>query len=534
MWTKLSSWSVRLIWMIFLLVMVIITLSANIRFSELITHYITPMKMYWGFVALIGGIVLLGLFGKRIVHFLQNGFVPWISKHIYGVLIGMTALSLGLRALWISVFRVVGFEDDYAGYHERATSFAQGIFPQDNFVGLFPHTFGFPYILSFVYRVFGSSTLVPAIFNMVLIVLCIALFLLLFPPKQYPVRTFLFVTVFGLWPSFIFYVLVPNTEYFYMFLWLVIMVVLKQVGKTQSVGKECGLSVLFGFLLSSCNYVRPVGNVLMIAFLVSALFLLMKPWWRKGLMVGLVFVAYYLTAQWFNHQVGVKAQTEVATLPIGFAFYVGMNPNPIGGELGLWNMDDAGEFGILARQVNDPQKSQNLAIESGMDRLKKIVKDKELSHFLYLKTRTAWGTDHWAMHYSAYQVETHPKDEKSVALMAKLYEKLIIIGDFIYTVFLILVTIVLGRHFWKDRGRSIGFLSLQCALLVIGTYLMLLFVESDPRYHLPALLAIFVLVAEALDPGKVEARVGLDRKGKSLIGKNGRKGNTPRGVNLRN
>jgi hypothetical protein len=511
MLVKASNAVSNLIWVVFIGVLSIMTVIANIRlFENILQQRLTGTRMVVIAAILCCGLIVLFLFRRRLYAVFQHHLLPWIGRNIYFLLFAVIVLSLGLRIVWVYQFPILGFEDDYAAYHDRASNYALGNYPPDDFVGLFPHVFGFSYVLGFVYKLLGSSIMTAAVFNIFLFVCSVVLLMLLFPPRQYPIRSLILVAVFAFWPAFIYYILVPNTECLFIALWLLILYIQKLVVHSSSVIQEIGLAVLLGGLLAGNNFIRPISNILIIAFILSLILIMIrKHICRKLLIIAVMIGCYYVCTLFINQGISAKAHIQTATLPIGFAFYAGMNPNPMGEEMGLWNLEDAGKFSDMVAQYKDTQLAQNAALQAGYTRLQNIVHDHQLLHFFYLKIRTAWGTDHWAIRYAAYQIETHPLHPEEWDQLQKIYSPLIAAGDVIYTAFLILVTLMVGYHFVKYR-RTIGrFISFNCALLVIGTFLMLLFVESDPRYHLPGLLALMVIAVEL---------IGSQANGKSVDG----------------
>lgn len=58
------------------------------------------------------------------------------------------------RLLVISLFTVFP-KDDFKFYHTLASALAEGHVAGSNYISLFPHTFGYPAVLSLIYRIFG-------------------------------------------------------------------------------------------------------------------------------------------------------------------------------------------------------------------------------------------------------------------------------------------------------------------------------------------------------------------------------------------
>jgi hypothetical protein len=495
---KLSELLSKWIWILFFIVLMVITIIANIKFFENIVQHFSMMIVAALCTVLVYLLLLIILSRKQIIRFIEKLRVPeLISKHVYTLLSIVILISFAVRVAWLYVFEITGFDSDFLGYHERAVNVAMGLFPRDEYAAMFPHVYGFSYLLGMVYKVFGSAVVVSQVLNLVLFAAAIGLILCLFPPKRQPVSSFISVAILGFWPSNIYFNLIANTETAFITLWLLITVILKLFLQSKKLPQALGFTAVLMLLLAICNFIRPISMILLIAFFMIVWISVQHLQVVKKIAITLVAIAvYYSGVSIIHHDISSKIQLEAAGLPIGFNLYVGTNPIKRGEDIGLWNVEDGAEMQGLFNEYQDAQKAHDLILGKGLTRINDTINSHRLLNFLYLKIKTAWGTESWALKLVDLHLENHARNHASSTLFSQLLNGLTALGDLLYVGFLTITTLLVCIQFKRWRIHSLSLTSFFCALFLIGIFLMLLVVESAPRYHVPGIMALLIIAAE--------------------------------------
>jgi len=496
MYHKTTNVLTKSVMAIFCLVMILITVMSSIKLVENVYQYV-------GLIASIIAIVLLGAAAlllyrspRKIRHALR-GVIAFLTRRVSLLLAIVIGLALALRIGWLLEFNISEYLHDYLGYHERAMGYVDGQFPRDEYAALFPHVFGYSYFLSAVYGLFGSSVYAVQGLNLVLFLATATLLLCLFPPRQQPIQALTVTAVYGFWPSLIYYTILPNTESVFIFILVLAIFVQKKLIEVKSIPQEFGLSLALGFVLACCNFIRPISMVLLIAFCLTLfLFIHGKKVWRRMLIALIVIGVYFSSVSLFHDGIGRKIGLQTATFPIGFNVFVGTNPVKMGEDLGLWNEGDSVKLAQTFKELQNAQAAHDAMLELGIERLKGTADAGGLLEFIFLKMKTAWGTESWSLKLTDFHVENYAQNEGASGLLKKLYDGLIAGGDVVYTLFMLSIAILVIKRMRNSKLLPPNGTALFSALFVIGVFLMLVLVESDPRYHVPAIVAIFVLLGE--------------------------------------
>jgi hypothetical protein len=498
----------RSIWIILMIVAVLIALAANTKFLQNIYQYVgLPLTIICGLLA-AGGIWAITYCVKHdkwMVPLLKSWGRRLAAKPLF-VTIAVVSFSILVRGLWLYTFQISQFESDFEAYFERAVSYAAGIYSVDDYSALFPHVFGFSYVLGAVMKLAGTTMLVSQLFNVALYILSIVLLWFLFPAARYPGRYLFCLFVISLWPSLIYFNTFANTEYMFIFCFLLFLLVLKATFKgafTAPLPKMAALTALLLLITAFSNFVRPIGSILVIIFILAVL-LSPGPWRliQRGVLLLTGLVIYVGLSSLLNGFVSDHIQLQAAKMPIGFNVFVGTNPDMQGEDLGLWNAGDSQALGLVYNELGDAQATHDVMLDRSWERLRHWFGSGQGVFFLANKIKTAWGTDGWALQLIDAHMASYSKDAGAHQLYNKLHFKLLGLGDLLYTVFLTAAACVLFVKLRRCGFKPDGMVPLAAALFLIGTFLMLLLVESAPRYHVPGFIALLLAIAGPPDETK--------------------------------
>ena len=252
---------------------------------------------------------------------------------------------------------------------------------------MFPHVIGYPYVLSFFYKLFGSHVLVAQLANILFSCGIAVMVYRIGTEFMDGAGAFLAAAIWVLWPSQVFYTLLVVSETVYTFMVLVFMYFfLKAASKKEAKSyftKLCSFAVFLslGGLLSLCSAIRPFGPILLIACAIYY-FIIPRPGLKNlklkvPLYITMVF-GYMLLSSLINSSISAKIGRSIAARPIGFNLYVGLNSN----HAGSWNGSDAREFGDLMRNADYsaqdrqhfPAKAISRVKENGRGNIRLLVR----------------------------------------------------------------------------------------------------------------------------------------------------------------
>jgi hypothetical protein len=290
----------------------------------------------------------------------------------HAVIIAMTVLP---RTVWILLVQAEP-QSDFRSYHLVASAIARGQTVLENYISVFPHVIGYPYVLSFFYKLFGSHVLVAQLANILFSCGIAVMVYRIGTEFMDGAGAFLAAAIWVLWPSQVFYTLLVVSETVYTFMVLVFMYFfLKAASKKEAKSyftKLCSFAVFLslGGLLSLCSAIRPFGPILLIACAIYY-FIIPRPGLKNlklkvPLYITMVF-GYMLLSSLINSSISAKIGRSIAARPIGFNLYVGLNSN----HAGSWNGSDAREFGDLMRNADySAQDIHNTFLQKAISRVK--------------------------------------------------------------------------------------------------------------------------------------------------------------------
>lgn len=439
-------------------------------------------------------IVLLGFIGYAGVLVLRRILCINMFDNRYIRILLVVLITLIPRLIWISIVDITP-HSDFALYNGLAESFSTGEAAGGKYVALFPHTFGYPFILGIVYNIFSTDKYLALVLNVVFGIGIGVLIYSIGGMISNWKAGFAAAVIWALWPSHVFYSSLVCTESLYTFLMLLLIYTYFKISsKNLSVLYSSGLYLLIGILCSITNSIRPLGPILILALGIIEVGRIIDK--RGGLKCRIVFfipyivllISYFsffnLTGIYISH----KICYQTAKNPIGFNLYVGSNIN----SLGIWNMGDAQVLSdMISEKPFDAQKVHDKLKDMAIQRIK--AQGTRNLKLMWEKNRILWGNDDEIV---TYMLAGSKQEELSSKLSVVKYSNLLRhICNLYYYVFVILAFFGLCKAY-KMKDSYVLTLLLLLFLGIGGIHTI---VEVHGRYHYSAVVIISIIAGIVAD-----------------------------------
>lgn len=410
------------------------------------------------------------LFSLFFVYKKFNTKLDLIKKHYIKIILLSCLIP---RIIVFFIFFNLPTVGDYNSYFILADALSNNSIVIEKYISIFPHVLGYPTILSFFFRIFGSHIFIGQIIN-VIFSLIIALLI-------YKIGKIIFSEKLGfitsiLWcfmPSQILYTVLLCTEYFYTALFLfAVYTFLNKKGLLDY--------MLAGVICVMANSVRPLALILIIAFVIYDIIFENKiPVLKKIIGIFIMLLIYITGQKLVTMAVESTINTKVSTSPIGFNLYVGMNYN----NKGTWNSLDSAEFDkMLADSRYDAQAIQ----DKFKDRAFKRIEEYEDILFKHIRRKHSkmWMSDHEALVYVRTALKTENK------FIPQFIQKIYIAASTSYY-YAMIIGMIFGVVFYIiNKKYELSLL----IIILIGTILVHVLVEVGGRYHFSC-IPLFILIA---------------------------------------
>ena len=457
--------------------------------------------MLLGWLLLNGGSGLIARIdpGRRLRDF------PWTrgAETAFALLILIAAALLRIRVVQTMPMRP---ESDYRTYYEVAGLLARGALRTEgpgycDYIALFPHVYGYPFALSLVFRIFGTSVEAALYFNVALSLLTVFLCWRTARLAGGRLCGAAALLLTALWPSQILYINMVASEYLFSFMLMFAMYLF-----VLSI-RECGadarhpaagvlLHVFLGGWLALTAAVRPMALLLIITIVICLLFerlrlpprrtedqpvslvFLSRGWMRCFLVIAVYLGAGALISAGITN--AVDRDLASGTTSFGYNLLVGLNVESEGG----WNPEDA-DYLYAALDATGSASEAHLACRDlAIQRLRDV---KGILNLFLRKFQELWMNDDYASTWNLLfmkQQGTLTASRESFLYAARGA------GNIFYLLALSLAAME-GIYLWR-RGAGLAYPFL---LMFLGTAAMHLFVESQNRYHFHALYMLAMLAA---------------------------------------
>ncbi len=427
----------------------------------------------------------------------------------YGVAAVILLISFGVRLIYVQQFPMTP-DSDYKTYYEIAQLMNSGTLVEDGvgycqYISMFPHVYGYSYVLSIIMKFFGTSVYVGQVFNIICAVItCVFVWrCAVILAGRFSGMIALLLAAF--WPSQILYNNFLAAEYLfsmllYACLWLFLCLVKTDISDGSAQGRLlCGHLVL-GVLLGLTSAIRPMALLLLISIILylipSKTPLPIRPYndlpvtaraMSHGYLRALLIIAAFIATTSINSKCisySIDRELTGGSASFGYNLLVGLNQDSYGG----WNQDDADYLYGALDETGSAQEAQKASRDLAMQRLKVPV-ESLLNLFLH-KYNVLWANDDYGSTWNLLFMD------QQGTLTPERQDFLYAMRDINNDYYLILVCFSTIAVFGLLHRR--GSWAYVPVTLFLGTAAMHLFVENQNRYHFHALYIFAILGGLAL------------------------------------
>ncbi|MCH5287466.1 MAG: glycosyltransferase family 39 protein [Christensenellaceae bacterium] len=493
--------SVYIISLVYMLAGGVMTLGEGREYPYLQSGLLL-MLLLGGWLFLSGGAGLLARLDKerRLRRF---RWLPYIEAAA-----AVSALGLGAM-LRVLVVRALPMQpaSDYQTYYEVAELLMKGTLKTDgpgycDYIAMFPHVYGYPYVLSVVFRLSGGPSVAAAqSFNILLSVATafIAYRTVRLAGGRLSGMVALLLTCF--WPSQIIYVNMVASEYLFSFLLMLSLYLYVRTLRIDAAEEKrpvlgvC-LHILLGVCLAVTAAIRPMALLLLITILICtgfekqrlpvrlsrdqpiSLILLSKGWMRCFLVLAIYLSVNALFTMGITN--AVDRDLASGTTSFGYNLLVGLNTSSDGG----WNQEDADYLYAALERTGSASEAHLACRDLGLQRLRDV---KGIGNLFFHKFQVLWSNDDygttWNLLFMDQQGTLTPERERLLLTVRSW-------GNLFYLLVIGLAAVE-GIYLWQ-RGAGIAYPFL---LMVLGTAALHLLLENQNRYHFHALYMLAALAA---------------------------------------
>jgi len=484
-------------------VMLIMILAVTQLQKDLAYPYLTQMLLIIGFFGVLMLIQILSYIITR--PWVQRIFAPmkkagiWIEA-VMVVFVLITGLLL--RLYFIRTYPVK-LESDYKLYYDVATMLVKGTLATEannEYIALFPNTFGYSYILSVVMRIFGTAPEVCLYFNACVSVLtaliCYYIGKLLI--GKLSGMAALIISCF--WPSQIIFSNINGTEAVFTFmLYGSALLSVYTVKKYDGSDSQCAIPVilhfLIGILLALTSAVRPMSLVFFIALILCMISINHKLQYKnindvplgtiflsKGWLRALIIImGYMLCTPFINAGISNAIQNEIADSgALGYSLLVGVNTE----SSGMYSED----IMSFLYETYKNTKSVNAAHQACLTKAIEAVKANPVGtlELLAKKFYLSWLDDNYAtttniiiMNNQGLLTQDNERIFNRLARWNNVYYLLMVFLSAVGVIYL----------FKRDNNGQLF------AVFFVGAVILHMLVEVQNRYHYYLLQNFAILAA---------------------------------------
>ncbi|MGN1022528.1 MAG: glycosyltransferase family 39 protein [Lachnospiraceae bacterium] len=427
----------------------------------------------------------------------------------WGLAVCLLAVGFAIRLQYVRSMPMEP-ESDYKTYYEVAQLIENGTLLTDgpgycDYIAVFPHVYGYPYVLSLLFHFTGASVMAALYFNVVLAVgtvfFCWRTARLIAGRKAGLAA----LAIADFWPSMILYNNFVASEYLFTFLLMVCIWLFAIVMKNTAFKKRHAFArfwelALLGFLIAVTGAVRPMAQLFL--FAVILVLLMTRPVLRdkpaedvplgtravdRGWKMVLILLLFYLLfSKLFSASVAyaIDEQPAGGSASFGYNLLVGLNQESYGG----WNQEDADYMYAALDQNGLAEEAQLACRDLALQRLK--TDPRSLLNLFIHKFEVLWGNDDygssWNILFMDQQGNLTPEREA-------FYYSMMDWGD-LYYLTMLAITLLCAIYCWKEGPGAV----FPIQLMVLATVALHLLVENQNRYHYHVLALIAVMAGAAL------------------------------------
>lgn len=427
----------------------------------------------------------------------------------WGLAALLLAASFAVRVIYVQHFPMTP-DSDYKTYYEIAQLINSDTLLEDGvgycqYIAMFPHVYGYSYVLSLVFRVFGASVRVGQMFNIVCAVLTCFFVWRCAVMLAGRASGLAALAVSAFWPSQILYNNFLAAEYLFSLLlcfclWLFLRLVQADIRDGRPQGWLFIGHLVLGVCIGLTAAVRPMALLLLISIL---LYLFpcreklpirpnndlpvtaraMSRGWIRSL---LILAAFLFTTSITSRCISYAIDDEVAggSASFGYNMLVGLNQDSYGG----WNEQDADYLYQALEETGSAQQAQAACRDLAVQRLKQPAAG--ILNLFFHKYSVLWANDDYGSTWNLLFMD------QQGTLTQQRQDFLYTMRDFNNYYYLVVVAFsALGVFLLIHRPGSWAYVPLT---VFLGTVAMHLLVENQNRYHFHALYLFVLLAAVAL------------------------------------
>ena len=468
-----------------------------------------PYLMSGAFLALLllGWLILNG--GSSLIARIDsNRRLPeaaWMhgAETAFAILVLIAAAVLRIGIVRTMPMRV---ESDYKTYYEIADLLVRGTLQTEgpgycDYIAMFPHVFGYPFALSLVFRIFGTSVKTALYFNAALSVLTVFICYRTARLAGGRLCGFAALLLTAFWPSQILYGNMVASEYLFscmlMFaMYLFVKSIKDYAGDAKHPAAGVLLHVFLGAWLALTAAVRPMAMLLIITIVICVCFererlpvrltkdqpvslvCLSKGWIR----CLIVIATYVCVSALISIGIANAVDRDLAsgTTSFGYNLLVGLNTESEGG----WNQEDSDYLYAALEATGSAPEAQMACRDLAVQRLRDV---KGILNLFLRKFQVLWMNDDYGSTWNLLFM-----DQQGTLTASR--ESFLYATRGIGNIFYLLVVAFAafeGIFLWR-RGAGLAYPFL---LMYLGTAAMHLLVENQNRYHFHALYMLAILAA---------------------------------------
>lgn len=461
-------------------------------------------------------IILLSVLLINIIFYLLTRFKIYrffstkykINLVIEGIIVlSILAISAYLRLMMIKNFPIE-VESDYKTYYTIADFLVKGTLSEDapiicDYISRFSHVIGYPYVLSIFFKIFGASVSNGLYFGIFFNVLC----------EFFIYRTVRYISgrigaiaalaITAFFPSqIIFSNFLASEPLFSCMLFgcflLFTFIVRKFKEETRHPAFGFVLYIILGVVLGFTSEIRPMAQILLIAIaigLISSRMELKKTGndasvairgLSKGWICVILIVCSYLLCTSIaggsvERTIGKKVASGGSSY--GYNLLVGLNIKSQGG----WNKEDADLLSDSFDATGSATEAQLICKKAAIERLKNNPV-MGTANLFFEKFTLLWKSDDNSVASNIITLTNQGNLTESRENW--LYSNMMFCN--IYYLIVVFWAGISGIYLWFKKG---SLEQLVMILLFIGTAILHMLLESQPRYHYYGLQVFSILAA---------------------------------------
>lgn len=431
-----------------------------------------------------------------------------VMEALFAIAVLALSVYVRLMAIWNLPMQPAS---DYKTYFEIGDYLNKGTLTKSgtgycDYIAMFPHVYGYPNFLSWLFRHFGTKVSVAQYAN---VILSVATVFFTYRTGRLAAGRMAGLTALVLaafWPSQVLYTTMVAGEFlfsFWLMLGIYLFVLSLKICTADMRHPVLGvlLHIAIGISLGLSAGIRPMALIAVITIILcifprrlflsaekeeqpSISLMILSRGWMRCLIIILCYVMI-TTASNMTIENTVNRKLASGSTSFGYNLLVGLNAQSEGG----WNQEDADYLYDAYDRTGDAGQAHLACRDLAIQRL---TRDPESLLNLFLrKYHVLWGNDDyggtWNLVFLDEQGNLTPERE-SFLYSSRDW------GNLYYLICLAFAGIA-GIFLWK-KGNDIEYVFI---LIFVGTVGMHLFVESQNRYHFHALYMLALLVGCSVD-----------------------------------